>query len=244
MRHPTVAISLAVLAASLAAAPLKAQEGGLSDLKDFKLPGKAEAAGEAPIAGKAIGSPAASEAAQGAKAPGVYSMGEVSGEVDIAESSLRVLLNEPASGKFPASMTTDGARFDAAVRLLNVELRRPGLLRHEGFSDWKQFQAVRRLFRKLEEKHGFYYNSGDAAGSVDIAESSLRIILDKPASGKFPKAMLAGDQKLAAALRLLNIQLRFPGLLEGKHSFSFAWSQYEAVTALFRDFEKRWELFR
>mgnify|MGYP001597923493 FL=1 len=266
MNHPHPAGPLALLLVSLAVLPARAQEGGPSEFKDVRAQLRGGPGPSEPIPGKAVAGAAAPEAPRPPDAPPAFSMGEVSGSVDIAESSLRILLNEPAAGKFPSAMLTEASQLEAAQRLLGVELRSPGLLKHEGFSDWRQFQEVRRLFRKLEEKNQFYYHSTaappvqgaariasheskerigstveavDVSGLVDVAESSLRVILNKPASGKFPKGMVSGEQKTAACLRLLNIQLRFPGLLEGKYSFPFEWKQYAGTAALFEDYSKR-----
>ncbi|MFH1723029.1 MAG: hypothetical protein ABII00_00250 [Elusimicrobiota bacterium] len=197
-------------------------------------------------------------------------MGEVGGDVDIAESSLRIILGRPAKGESPREWTQCKEKLESAMRLLNVETRHPGMLQHEGFRDWKQFQGVKELFGSLEKEYDFDYlpkagipvdgaakiiadhdkarigrkvEAADVFMSVDIAETSLRIILEEPASGRAPRSLMTCGQRLDAAMRLMNVVMSFPGLLEGRYEFPFEWRQYEGTVALFGKLEKKYDFF-
>jgi len=172
-----------------------------------------------------------------------------SGAVDIAEGNLRIVLNTPANGKtFPAEMQKCDYKLESAMRLLNLEMRAPGLLsgKYKDSADgkpWGQYGKVKELFKALEKKYSFFYkdkancdkeNDSKAINnisntlvamnefnSIDVAEGNLRIVLNTPANGKtFPAEMQKCDTKLESAMGLLNLEMRLPGLLSGKYKDS------------------------
>lgn len=196
---------------------------------------------------------------EAAVAKNSYSMLDVFASVDTAEGSLRIILNKPASGTFPASSTKCDSRLAAAMMLLNVESRWPGLLKRTDFK-WRQFQEVKRLFAELEKIGEFYYpemadvpvngkavvlyaddsarigrnvTGLDVFQAVDIAEHSVNGILGNGAC----------KEKLRASMRLLNIELRFPGLLEGKYVFDHPWAQYNGLVENYKKIEEKYEFF-
>lgn len=82
--------------------------------------------------------------------------------------------------------------------------------------------------------------ASDWTGSVDIAETSLRIVLNRPANGgQFPKEMVTKERQLEAISKLMNLEMRYPGLLKGKLKPGFKWSQYKEVQDLFSEFEEK-----
>lgn len=214
------------------------------------------------VAALALGTASAARAADLAvdTLHGRYSIADAGQDVDNAEMHLRVLLNRPARGIFAPADVACESRVRSAVSLVGIEGRHPGLLRGEASGDWAQFREVRALFAEAEKIYGFYYymlasrpkngaavfldhatkarigkqvDMADAGVPVDVAETSLRIILEKPAQGKLPTEMRRCSAKLEAAMQLLAVEIRMPGLLEG--GYGWKWPQYDMVTALNRD---------
>lgn len=67
---------------------------------------------------------------------------------------------------------------------------------------------------------------------MDIAEGALRIVLNKPAHGKFPKSWITPEQKLDAAITLLSFEQANPCSMSGKYGKT-DWDQYEEVKRLY-----------
>ena len=76
----------------------------------------------------------------------------------------------------------------------------------------------------------------NCSGAMDIAESSLRIALNKPAQGSFPKELRSSGAKLNATKTLLRIEMQFPGCLSGAYGDESNWEQYKEVRSLFNEF--------
>ena len=101
-------------------------------------------------------------------------MKELGTELDIAESSLRIITGEYADGKNHAKWSKSDAcndKLNAALALLNFEQRHPGYLEGKyGTANWGQYTEVRRLFDKIASKNQFFYKGAPvapaAAGSV------------------------------------------------------------------------------
>jgi len=68
---------------------------------------------------------------------------------------------------------------------------------------------------------------------VDIAKSSIKTILGNDNC----------ENKLKASMRLLNIEIRFPGLLEGKYVFDHTWEQYRGMAENYKKIESKYEFF-
>jgi hypothetical protein len=55
------------------------------------------------------------------------------------------------------------------------------------------------------------------SGDVEVAESALRIVLNRPANGEtIPRSWRTHSKKIEAMKILLHVEQRSPGLLEGK----------------------------
>ena len=82
---------------------------------------------------------------------------ELSTDLDIAESSLRIILNKPSKGEFPSGVSC-GDKLNASMNLLNFEMRHPGYLQGKfGTSTWGQYNGVRDLFDQLSGKYNFFF---------------------------------------------------------------------------------------
>lgn len=82
--------------------------------------------------------------------------------------------------------------------------------------------------------------ASDWKSNLDSAESSLRIILNRPANEQqLPSAMLTEEKRLEAMAVLMNIEMRHPGLLKGKLDLSSDWPQYINVQKLFSELEEK-----
>jgi hypothetical protein len=132
-------------------------------------------------------------------------------------------------------------KYEASLNLLRKEVRYSGLLLGElaPYSETAQSKMNVKLFKMLEKKFNFFYNKrlpevkSDKdilmRAGMDIAESSLRTMLDS-------KSKL--QNKLESSLRLLNVEMRGPGLLQGKLKAGFDWKQYGLVQKLYQQLEK------
>lgn len=93
-------------------------------------------------------------------------MSALSTDLDIAESSLRTILNKPAAnGNYPNASCE--AKLKASMALLNFETRHPGYLQGKhGTTTWGQYNGVRSLFDQLSEKYQFFYSKSSAAAAA------------------------------------------------------------------------------
>ena len=81
----------------------------------------------------------------------------------------------------------------------------------------------------------------DVGTDLDIAESSLRIILNKPASGRFDEKTISPEARVAAAMALLGFEMKHPGHLRGLHGDT-EWPQYNTVLELFKEASTKYQL--
>jgi hypothetical protein len=93
----------------------------------------------------------------------VAELRELGTDLDVAESSLRVLMNEPVKGtKFSDKEISCENQLKAAMALMNFEMRHSGYLQGKhGDLNWPQYQGVRELFNKLPNKYEFFSNSSE-----------------------------------------------------------------------------------
>lgn len=172
-------------------------------------------------------------------------------DLDIVETSLRVILKEPAS-PIPRLMRltlfSNTEALSAALRLLNFEQRHPGYLEalKLGTAEGEQEEAVKRLYGVLSEKYEFWNLStpGDLP-DLDGPESALRIILGKPARAMpfwLRLLMFSKKSKIDVALGLLNYEQRHPGVIRSLAKNSRG-EQGQLVFELFTELARKYEFF-
>lgn len=85
---------------------------------------------------------------------------EVGMSMDLAEGNLRIVLNRPArSLKFPRSMITPARQLESAIYLMEFESEFPCVMDGKyGYTDWAQYEEVKRLFKELKKKYYFSPN--------------------------------------------------------------------------------------
>ncbi|MDG0817308.1 hypothetical protein [Bdellovibrio svalbardensis] len=78
---------------------------------------------------------------------------------------------------------------------------------------------------------------------LDIAENNLRILLNKPANGTpFKSYEVSCKNQLAAAMTLLNYEMRHPGYLQGRYGKA-DWAQYNKVRELFEQAAEKYDFY-
>lgn len=79
----------------------------------------------------------------------------------------------------------------------------------------------------------------ECGNPMDIFESNLRVILNKPAKGITPLHWRKQKTKVEAALALASWDAQYPGCLQGAFGES-TWAQYNGVRALYKEFAAKY----
>ena len=153
-------------------------------------------------------------------------------QMDIAEGNLRVALSKPAHGTFPLEMLSCESKYSSLMRVLAFEQRFPGYLEGKhGASTWDQYKAVRELFEELRQDDSF-----EPSRKLD-PEASMRIILNKPATGSFPWNLRTCDARAKSLKRLIAYEQKSPGFLKGKAGDQDS-RESKAIHSLFQELQK------
>lgn len=194
--------------------------------------------------------------------------------VEAAQRRLKILLNPPAH----IPLVRGCPELEPALTLLDIERRNPGFLTGEASMAWPEFEAMRKSFVQMQKKyrHENFFNGkrtslavrgratwvahpeksrigkpvdpAELWSGLEIAESALRVVLNKPAAdGGFHYgrgAPMGGrdfkcDSKVSSALTLLHIQIAYPGLLFGEIAQPAQWKSWDEVISLARELREK-----
>lgn len=97
--------------------------------------------------------------------------------MDIFESSLRVILNKPATGMPPLSWRKQRAKVEAALALASWDAQYPGCLQGTlGESTWPQYNGVRALYKEFTAKYDYLpaQVAADAKSKLQVCKRELQ----------------------------------------------------------------------